>query len=55
MADIKIYTLSEVAGILKTTKRTLYNYLKSGKLSAVKIGKSWRVSEENLRQLFSKN
>lgn len=49
MTDIKLFTLDEVADILKVTKRTLYNYIKAGKLPAVKIGKYWRVSEENLK------
>lgn len=53
MADIKVYTLDEVADILKVTKRTLYNYVKEGKLTAVKMGKYWRVSEENLQAFIS--
>ena len=53
MADIKVFTLDEVADILKVTKRTLYNYVKAGKLPAVKIGKYWRVSEESLRAFIS--
>lgn len=53
MADIKVFTLDEVADILKVTKRTLYNYVKAGKLHAVKIGKYWRVSEESLQAFIS--
>lgn len=53
MADIKVYTLDEVSEIMKLTKRTLYNYIKSGTLKAVKMGKYWRVSEENLRDFIS--
>lgn len=53
MADIKLYTMDEVADILKVTKRTLYTYVKAGKLQAVKIGKYWRVSEENLQAFIS--
>ena len=53
MADIKVYTLDEVAEILKVTKRTLYNYVKAGKLPAVKMGKYWRVSEESLQSFIS--
>lgn len=53
MADIKVFTLDEVADILKVTKRTLYNYVKAGKLPAVKIGKYWRVSEESLQAFIS--
>ena len=53
MADIKVFTLDEVADILKVTKRTLYNYVKAGKLPAVKMGKYWRVSEESLQSFIS--
>lgn len=49
MADLKVYTLDEVCDILKVTKRTIYSYIKAGKLHAVKMGKYWRVSEENLK------
>lgn len=54
MADIKVYTLDEVAEILKTTKRTLYTYVKDGKLQAVKLGKYWRVTEDNLQSFLDK-
>ena len=53
MSEVKIYTLDEVADILKISKRTLYTYIKEGKLHAVKIGKSWRVSEENLQSFIT--
>ena len=50
MADIRVYTLDEVADILTLTKRTLYTYINEGKLKAVKMGKYWRVSEANLSE-----
>ena len=53
MNDIKVYTLDEVADILKVTKQTLYNYIKAGTLHAVKMGKYWRVSEESLQAFIS--
>ncbi len=53
MTDIRVYTLDEVADIMKVTKRTLYNYIKAGTLKAVKIGKYWRVSEESLQAFIS--
>ena len=49
MADIRVYTLEEVCAILSITKRTVYNYIKAGKLNAFKMGKYWRVPEESLR------
>ncbi len=54
MAEIKVYTLEEVQAILKVTRRTIYNYIKEGKLKAVKMGKYWRVSHEALQE-FVKN
>lgn len=52
MAEIKVYTLDEVAEIMKVTKRTLYNYIKAGTLKAVKMGKYWRVPEESLQDFI---
>ncbi len=49
MAELKVYTLEEVCEILSITKRTVYNYIKAGNLHAFKMGKCWRVTEENLR------
>ena len=53
MADIKLYTLPEVGKIIRLSRRTLYNYLKSGELQAVKIGGTWRVSEESLQKFIN--
>ena len=53
MADIRVYTLDEVADIMTVTKRTLYNYITAGTLHAVKMGKYWRVSEESLQAFIS--
>ena len=40
MADIKVYTTEEVLGILKVTKRTLYNYIKAGQIKAIKYSRA---------------
>ena len=54
MAKIeKVYTLEELTELLQVTRRTLYNYVKSGKLKAVKIGKEWRVTEAALEAFLS--
>ena len=52
MEDIKVYTLKEVEDILKVTQRTLYNYIKSGQLKAVKLGREWRVTDEELKNFL---
>jgi len=54
MEDIRVYTILEVAEILKVTRRTVYGYLKAGDLKAVKIGKYWKVTAENLREFLER-
>lgn len=45
----KVYELNEIATHLKVTRRTLYNCIKDGRLKANKIGKHWKVTEDNLK------
>jgi len=54
MAEIKLYTLPEVANIVRLSRRTLYTHLKSGELKAVKIGGTWRVTEESLNEFINR-
>ena len=53
MFDIKIYSMKEVATILDVTERTLYSYIKNGKLKAKKIGGKWMITEENLKKFIN--
>lgn len=46
--DIEVYTLKEIEDLLHVTRRTLYNWIKGGKLKAFRIGKEWRVTREAL-------
>ena len=54
MADLKVYTLNEVADILKVTKRTLYNYIKAGVLPAVKMGNIGELQKKICKPLCQK-
>ena len=53
MEEIRVYTPEETAQLLKVTRRSIYTYLKSGKLEAVKIGNGWRISQEALEKFLS--
>lgn len=46
-----IYTTKEVAEILKYKHETVRKKCKNGEIKAVKIGKSYRISEEELERL----
>jgi len=50
--DIKVYSIIEVMDILKVTRRTIYNWLRAGKIKAFKVGKEWRITEESLREFL---
>lgn len=50
---IKMYTLADLAKFLKVTERTMYNYIKGGKLKGQKIGGKWLISESNLQKFLN--
>jgi excisionase family DNA binding protein len=45
----ELYTVQEVAKKLAFTVRTVYSYIKSGRLKASKMGGQWRVTETDLK------
>lgn len=47
--NIKFYSTKEVAELLKVTERSVYNYIKDGKIKGKKIGGKWRVTEDNFK------
>lgn len=49
----KFYTVQEVADTLQVHWQSVLNYIKSGKLEAVKLGKGYRISEENLKKFIA--
>jgi len=44
-------TLRQVAAEVMVSMPTIYRWLKSGKLKAVKMGKVWRVGEDEVERL----
>ena len=52
-SNFKLYTLPELEKMLTVSNRTLLNYIKDGRLKAVKIGGKWLVSEDNLKKFLN--
>lgn len=48
-----VLTAAEVMDILGVGKNTVYRLLNSGKLHAVRIGRSWRISVDQLTEFIS--
>ena len=51
---MNLLTTEEVAEKLKVSKYTVYSLIKSGKLPALRIGRSFRVHEEELNDYLHK-
>lgn len=49
----QLHTLGVVSAKTSMSRSALYREIKSGRLSALKIGKSLRVSEEDLQAFLS--
>lgn len=47
----RMYSLAEVQEILNVSRASLYNYIRDGKMKAIKIGSAWRVPGEELERL----
>ncbi len=52
---MKLYTMPEVAEILKVHVNTVRRLLKASKLEAVKVGNQYRISEEQLNAYLNKH
>lgn len=50
MEELKLYTIADVARILKTSEMFVRRLIKDGSISAAKMGKSWKIREEALRE-----
>ena len=42
------YTVQQIAQLLDLHEKTIQRYIREGKIKAQKVGKSWRVTKENL-------
>ncbi|MCL4853805.1 MAG: helix-turn-helix domain-containing protein [Bryobacteraceae bacterium] len=46
------YTVEEIAERIKVSQRSVYEWLRSGRLRGVRAGQFWRVSEPDLIQFL---
>ena len=47
------YSIKEVANKLKVAYLTVYRWIQSGKLKAVKAGKQYRITQEELNNFIT--
>ena len=52
IAGTKLYTLKEIAPKLGVSVATLRAYIEQGRLSAFRLGRSYRVTEQSLKDFL---
>jgi len=55
MKNNSFLTVEQVAESLQVHWQTVLNYIKSGKLEAVKLGKGYRISAESLDKFIKQS
>ena len=48
LSDVRFLTVAEVAGMMRVSNMTVYRMVESGKLPAVRFGRSYRIPESAL-------
>lgn len=47
---IRLLTVAEVAGVMRVSRMTVYRLIRRGQLKAIRVGRNYRVREEDLRE-----
>lgn len=51
--DPQFRTIAEVAGLMRVSKMTVYRMVHCGELTAVRVGRSFRVPAKSVREYLS--
>ena len=51
----KFLTIAEVASLMRVSKMTVYRLVHGGELPAVRVGRSFRVLEEDVNEYLRKS
>lgn len=54
IAGLKLYDVKEIAQAMKVSRITVRGYIEKGRLNAVKVGRSYRVTEDALKDFLLK-
>lgn len=50
-----LYTIAEVSEMTKISRKTILSYIHDAKIKAIRIGGSYRISEEALNRFIANN
>lgn len=52
-SSLEVYSVKEVAAILKTTRQQVRKMIQNEELPAVKVGREWRITSEALQDFIT--
>jgi excisionase family DNA binding protein len=55
MSDVVFLTIAEVAAKMRVSKMTVYRLVHGGELPAVRVGRSFRVTEDDVNEYLRKS
>ena len=55
ISEAKFLTVAEVAAMMRVSKMTVYRLVHNGELPAVRVGRSFRVREEDANEYLRKS
>ena len=55
ISDAKFLTVAEVAAMMRVSKMTVYRLVHNGDLPAVRVGRSFRVREEDANEYIQRS
>jgi len=55
ISEVKFLTVAEVAAVMRVSKMTVYRLVHSGELPAVRVGRSFRVTENTVNEYLRKS
>jgi excisionase family DNA binding protein len=50
LGEVRFLTVAEVANLMRVSKMTVYRLVHSGELTAVRVGRSFRVPEQAVQE-----
>lgn len=55
MSEVRFLTVAEVAATMRVSKMTVYRLVHGGDLPAVRVGRSFRVTEDDVNEYLRKS
>lgn len=55
ISEVKFLTIAEVATTMRVSKMTVYRLVHNGELPAVRVGRSFRVTEKDVNEYLQRS